>query len=242
MQRVFVSVVNAAACLFQKRVPSRVTGDVKKVHYRRHARTCVMCDLCQMARHARRRVRPRRAPSFVSVANGWRVVPKVNEDCAVHVRHAKEKVACRRRRFNRCVHIARSARFFFMFFSDRLSGGHRLAVVVCVRMVKWNSGVTLFSARRDYYPRLVISCPRWDYDFEDYLRPGNCGYGNGHVRMVSPFAIIEMVRSIQPKWSRLWDYWGLGSQSSNGLHSGRRPWPGLLERTRERAASHHVQQ
>ena len=42
MQRVFVSVVNAAACLFQKRVPSRVTGDVKKVHYRRHARTCVM--------------------------------------------------------------------------------------------------------------------------------------------------------------------------------------------------------
>ena len=37
----------------QKRVPSRVTGDVKKVHYRRHARTCVMCDLCQMARHAR---------------------------------------------------------------------------------------------------------------------------------------------------------------------------------------------
>ena len=143
------------------------------------------------------RVRPRRAPSFVSVANGWRVVPKVNEDCAVHVRHAKEKVARRTRRFNRCVHIARSARNFFMFL--------RFGVILTKqsKIVKWNSGVTLFSARRDYYPRLVISCPRWDYDFEDYLRPGNCGYGNGHVRMVSPFAIIEMVRSIQPKWSRL---------------------------------------
>ena len=116
MQRVFVSVVNAAACLFQKRVPSRVTGDVKKVHYRRHARTCVMCDLCQMARGMQGRLSGRaERPFLFRLPMVWHVVPKVNEDCAVHVRHAKEKVACRRRRFNRCVHIARSARIFFMF-------------------------------------------------------------------------------------------------------------------------------
>ena len=204
MQRVFVSVVNAAACLFQKRVPSRVTGDVKKVHYRRHARTCVMCDLCQMARHARSSPAAQSAQCFVSVANGWRVVPKVNEDCAVHVRHAKEKVACRRRSFNRCVHIARSARKFFMFL--------RFGVILTKqsKIVKWKCGITLFSALQDYYRRVVISCPRRDYNPEEYSRPGNCGYGNGHVRMVSPFAIIEMVRSIQPKWSRLWGLWGFG--------------------------------
>ena len=135
MQRVFISVVNAAACPFQKRVPSRVTGDVKKVHYRRHARTCVMYVTSAKWRGMQGRVRPRRAPSFVSVANGWRVVPKVNEDCAVHVRHAKEKVACRRRSFNRCVHIARSARNFFMFL--------RFGVILPKqsKIVKWNLGL-----------------------------------------------------------------------------------------------------